>query len=972
MNDSIGRTSSSSAGPFDTWAVLDFWLRRWHWVAGATVLCAIAGALLARYIWPPNYTAQAQMIHYAPSAVEDAYHPRDISAASLVVMLQSPNLFEQVGAMQNPPLTAKQLSRRLLVTLDRNNDVATVAADGATPEEAVTLVNQFTAASIAYTQGLQKEEASAASVSVAQQLKEVEAELASSRSAVPPESAATVAAIAGSSEPGTFSDLPIRLQAARDELNERLARYTDIHPSVVQQRAVVTNLEEQVRRANAEGGNTTSRAQPAPISAMPAIYGRVTPEEIAMGERLRTLEANRAIMIARQRALQQYMNQPPGYFRELMPATPSRTIENRNRLELLLCTMLGAFFGLALSAGQILLSEFTDNRVKTRADVRRVTGLPLLATLGDLKRLSQPEVEQWAFRAWTALQSNLSLTPNHGMVVGITSAHTGDGRSTWIKLLAGAASACGFRVLTITAQPSPAIAADLARREKSRPTKPVEPIDDATLALNANVLNSPSQIAEKLASSENAPAVNIPLPGWVWNLERRKQWQSALDVWREIENVVIFVELPPASVSETVLLAENVPNLIWLVDSNKSDAAETHTELETLRHARCNLVGAVLNRERAMPIRGRFSRWMGANAFALPLALALPFFTSPRAEAAEPVLSQPSPAVNAQNNAPLPTAAAPAPSSAPATFSVVAPAQRGAWQQKLTLGPGDVLSFYVFGSPELAREEVPIGPDGRISYLEAENVLAAGLTIDELRAKLDGELGKFRRAPQTYVVPVAFRSKKYYVLGNTVQKGVFPLDRPVTVIEAVARARGFESGGAVGSVADNTDFSRSFVSRGGRRLQVDLEKLFLQGDLSQNVALEPDDYLYFPTGAGGQVYVLGEVLSPGAASWDGGTSVISAIASRGGFTDRAWSKRVLVVRGSLEKPETFKVDVGGALTGSGSNVALKPGDLIFVSNRPWIRVEELLDRAATAFIESATITWTGIEVGPSSVSPANP
>jgi len=39
------------------------------------------------------------------------------------------------------------------------------------------------------------------------------------------------------------------------------------------------------------------------------------------------------------------------------------------------------------------------------------------------------------------------------------------------------------------------------------------------------------------------------------------------------------------------------------------------------------------------------------------------------------------------------------------------------------------------------------------------------------------------------------------------------------------------------------------------------------------------------------------------------------------------------------------------------------GDLIYVSNRPWIRVEELLDRAATAFVEGAVVTWTGIHVG---------
>jgi hypothetical protein len=48
---------------------------------------------------------------------------------------------------------------------------------------------------------------------------------------------------------------------------------------------------------------------------------------------------------------------------------------------------------------------------------------------------------------------------------------------------------------------------------------------------------------------------------------------------------------------EAILLAENLPQVLWLVDSGKSHARETRLHLETLRHARCKLVGAVLNHE---------------------------------------------------------------------------------------------------------------------------------------------------------------------------------------------------------------------------------------------------------------------------------------------------------------------------------------------------------------------------------------
>jgi protein involved in polysaccharide export with SLBB domain/capsular polysaccharide biosynthesis protein len=922
--------------PFDVWAVFDFWLRRWRRLAGWTVALALVGAGAAHLMWSRSFTSSAQLIHYEPSTTDDTFHPRALATPSLVVMLQSPGLLAEIGAGLQPPVAAKELASRLQITLDRNNDVATVTATAASRAESVDLVDRFCAAAIAYTQTMQRQEATEAGENVTRQLAQVETEIATARAAIPDASAATVAALAAAPETSgaIASDFPQRIQAARDQLDDLLVRYTDAHPLVREQRARLAALEAVQRRSTSAA---TGHSAAAALAVSPAFYGRITPEEVAMGERFRSLESNRALLVGRQRAIQPFRDNPPGYFRVLLSVNANPTLQHNHRLEIVMFACLGAFFGLLGSAGQILLGELLDNRIKTRADVRRVTGLPLLATLGDLQQLPPPDRDQWAFRAWTALQSRLSLSPNHGMVCGITSAHRGDGRSTWIDLLARAASNCGFRVLTITAQPSPEIAAELARRERQAPPATPPATGPDSVALTANVLSSPGQIVEKLADPNCPPRVDIPLPGWVWNLDRRKQWQSALDAWRAIEHVVIFVELPPASVAETVLLAENIPNLLWLVDSNRSDAAETHRDLETLRDARCNLVGTVLNRERAAPVRNRFSRWLGNGALLLlfGLGLARP---APQASAAEP---------------------APPP---PATFSVVAPAPRADWQQRLTLGPGDVLSFHLFGSPELTREEVPIGPDGRISYLEAENVVAAGLTVDEFRARLNEELGKFRRAPQAFVTPLSYHSKRYYVLGTVVQKGIFPLDRPITIIEAVARAHGFETGIARGNLVETTDFAHSFIGRGGQRLPVDFEKLFLHGDLAQNIALEPGDYLYFPAAASGAIYVLGEVRTPGAVPYDADTSVLSAIATRGGFTTRAWKKHVLVVRGSLDHPATFTVDANGALAGNAPNLALQPGDLVYVSNRPWIRGEELLDRAASAFVEAAVISWTGIHV----------
>jgi protein involved in polysaccharide export with SLBB domain/capsular polysaccharide biosynthesis protein len=945
MNEINGRNPTPS--PFGAWAMLDLWARRWRWIVAWTAIIAIAGALAAHVVWSRSFTSTAQLIRYEPSSVDDSYHPRALAAPSLVVMLQAPGLLEEVGSHLQPPVSAKELAEHLEVVLDRNNDVVTVTATGHSRDEAIDTVNRYCAAAIAYTQTIQRQEAVDVGNNVNRQLLEVENEIVSTRRAIPAASEAAVASLVSGAETGAevTSSLALRIQAAREQLDDLVSRYTDAHPLVREQRARLAALEEEQRQAPAAAaGAPASRPRLAPQQIPPSFYGRVTPEEVAMSERVRALETNRALLIERQRAIQPFRDAPPGYFRVLLSAAASPTQMQRYRLEVLLFACLGAVVGLLGSAGWILLRDLLENRIKTRTDVRRVTGLPLIATLGDLKRMSPASQDQWAFRAWTALQGKLTAFPNLGMICGITSANSGDGRSTWIDLLSRAARSCGFRVLTIIAQPSLRLSAELARLE-GRPLA-ANPADVATpvASLATDDLSAPGQVVEQLTSEECPPVLSVPLPGWVWNLERRKQWRSALETWTKIHHVVILVDLPPALVAESVLLAETIPNLIWLVNGERTDATETLIDLETLRDASCNLVGAVFNRERAAPISGHFGRWLGSGAFLLLSCLCL---RAPTATAATE---------SAQST------------EAPAAFSATGPAQRAEWQKRLTLGPGDVLSLHLYGSPELTRENVPIGPDGTISYLEAQNIAAAGLTVDELRGRLNAELGKFRRAPEAYITPVSYGSKKYYVLGTVVQKGVFNLDHPVTVIDAVARARGFETEVSNGDTIDATDFSRSFLSRGGHRVPVDFERLFMRGDLSQNVTLEPGDYLFFPASNSGQIFVLGAVGLPGPVAFDPNVSALSAIVSRGGFTERAWKAHVLVLRGSLDHPLAFTVDIAGALNGNAPNMALQPGDLVYVSDRPWIRAEELLDHAASAFVESAVVTWVGLNVGPSIIS----
>lgn len=323
----------------------------------------------------------------------------------------------------------------------------------------------------------------------------------------------------------------------------------------------------------------------------------------------------------------------------------------------------------------------------------------------------------------------------------------------------------------------------------------------------------------------------------------------------------------------------------------------------------------------------------------------------------------------AEQTRPAPKPAAGPVSKTNLSLSVTAPISHNGWQQRLTLGPGDILNLALFSHPENSQPEVPVGPDGRISFLQARGIMATGLTVDELRAKMDAALSKYYQNPRTIIVPVAFHSKKYIVLGAVANKGVYTFDRPLTVIEALARAGGLETGLYGRDTVELADLGRSFLVRNNQRVPVDFERLFEHGDLSQNVALQPGDFLYFAPANANEIYVLGEVTAPGVAAYLPRSSAMSAIAARGGFTPRAFRSRVLVVRGSVTHPQTFVVNAAAILAAKQPDFRLQARDIVYVSQSPWVKAEELVNTVATAFIQGFVVNTTSRKVGPWITSP---
>src|SRR5579859_5252610 len=253
-----------------------------------------------------------------------------------------------------------------------------------------------------------------------------------------------------------------------------------------------------------------------------------------------------------------------------------------------------------------------------------------------------------------------------------------------------------------------------------------------------------------------------------------------------------------------------------------------------------------------------------------------------------------------------------------------------------TLGPGDKLEIELLGEAG-SKTATVVAPDGKIYFNLLPGIDVWGLTLSQARDRLEKELSKYlRETPQLSLVLRGVESKRIWILGQVQAPGVYNMAAPMTLLEAISLAGGalsmssFHQQGSAGATDDLADWDHSFVLREGKFLPVDFQRLVIKGDLSQNIYLQPDDFVYLPTALAREVYVLGAVAQARAVPYRKGLTVVGAIASAYGTINGAYMHHVAVVRGSLSHPEITIVDYKNALKGLAPDMALQPRDIVYV------------------------------------------
>jgi polysaccharide export outer membrane protein len=107
------------------------------------------------------------------------------------------------------------------------------------------------------------------------------------------------------------------------------------------------------------------------------------------------------------------------------------------------------------------------------------------------------------------------------------------------------------------------------------------------------------------------------------------------------------------------------------------------------------------------------------------------------------------------------------------------------------IGTADRLRIDVWQNEKLTLMEVPVRPDGKITVPLIDDVQAAGLTPDELKASIAEKLTEYVQTPTVTVVVLAPLSKRAYVLGEVRNAGPIGLGSEMSVLDAITAAGGF-------------------------------------------------------------------------------------------------------------------------------------------------------------------------------------
>lgn len=163
---------------------------------------------------------------------------------------------------------------------------------------------------------------------------------------------------------------------------------------------------------------------------------------------------------------------------------------------------------------------------------------------------------------------------------------------------------------------------------------------------------------------------------------------------------------------------------------------------------------------------------------------------------------------------------------------------------RYAIGVGDQLSIQVWRNPELSTQ-VPVRPDGKISSPLVGDIVAAGLSTQELANTITQKLSSYVRNPEVTVIVTNPASadfmRRVRVTGAVRNPISVSYRQGMTVLDLV-----LEAGGPTEFAAGSGARLYRNVEGATKVYPINLEAILKRGDLETNYALYPSDVVTIP------------------------------------------------------------------------------------------------------------------------------
>ncbi len=269
----------------------------------------------------------------------------------------------------------------------------------------------------------------------------------------------------------------------------------------------------------------------------------------------------------------------------------------------------------------------------------------------------------------------------------------------------------------------------------------------------------------------------------------------------------------------------------------------------------------------------------------------------------------------------------------------------GASGQEYVIQAGDKLNVTFWQQPDL-NTEATVSYTGMIDLPVIGRIRAAGNTPSQLSEKIVGQMSHYRiNITQASVVLTEYQRNKVYVTGQVGAPGPYSFEVVPNLWKILQEA---------GGPLETADLKRVTIIRPGQKnniMAIDLTAFFENGDINTLPTIYGGDTINVPgipitsgseasTGQSpflskNEIYLMGEVASPGRYNFEKDLSLLDALVMAGGTTQSAKLSDIrLLKRLKFGNTTLMKINLNDYLTKSEPRpLRLHPGDTIYVPRK---------------------------------------